>query len=99
MDEPGAPRTSGDADWPAHSRLRAALERRAEWVEGLIILATIATLFVVLGFLAIVAIPLAAVVQAFVVKYLEQYRAERGWPGPGDVLEQPPPDAPTATPA
>ena len=31
---------------------------------------------------AIVAIPLAAVVQAFVVKYLERYRAERGWPGP-----------------
>jgi putative heme transporter len=33
---------------------------------------------------AIVAIPLAAVVQAFVVKYLEQYRAQRGWPGPDD---------------
>ena len=33
---------------------------------------------------AIVAIPLAAVVQAFVVKYLEDYRARRGWPGPED---------------
>ena len=31
---------------------------------------------------ALIAIPLAAVVQAFVVKYLEQYRAARGWPGP-----------------
>jgi predicted PurR-regulated permease PerM len=30
---------------------------------------------------AIVAIPVAAVVQAFVVKYLEDYRAQRGWPG------------------
>jgi putative heme transporter len=33
---------------------------------------------------AIVAIPLAAVVQAFVVKYLERYRAQRGWPGPDE---------------
>ena len=33
---------------------------------------------------AIVAIPPAAVVQAFVVKYLEGYRAERGWPPPDD---------------
>jgi len=33
---------------------------------------------------AIVAIPLAAVIQAFVVKYLEQYRARRGWPGPDE---------------
>ena len=33
---------------------------------------------------AIVAIPLAAVVQAFVVKYLEDYRAQRGWPSPED---------------
>jgi predicted PurR-regulated permease PerM len=31
---------------------------------------------------AIVAIPLAAVVQAFVVKYFEQYRTKRGWPDP-----------------
>ena len=36
---------------------------------------------------AIVAIPLAAVVQAFVVKYLEQYRAARGWPGPDEPVE------------
>ncbi len=34
---------------------------------------------------AIVAIPLAAVVQAFVVRYFEQYRAQRGWPGPDDI--------------
>ena len=33
---------------------------------------------------AIVAIPLAAVIQSFVVKYLEAYRAQRGWPGPDD---------------
>jgi predicted PurR-regulated permease PerM len=31
---------------------------------------------------AIVAIPLAAVVQAFVVKYFERYRIKRGWPDP-----------------
>jgi predicted PurR-regulated permease PerM len=31
---------------------------------------------------AIVAIPMAAVVQAFVVKYFEQYRTKRGWPDP-----------------
>jgi predicted PurR-regulated permease PerM len=31
---------------------------------------------------AIVAIPLAAVVQAFVVKYFERYRTKRGWPDP-----------------
>jgi predicted PurR-regulated permease PerM len=37
---------------------------------------------------AVVAIPLAAVVQAFVTKYLEQYREVRGWPGPEDDLEQ-----------
>jgi predicted PurR-regulated permease PerM len=35
---------------------------------------------------AIVAIPLAAVIQAFVVKYIEQYRAERGWPGVDDPV-------------
>ena len=46
---------------------------------------------------AIVAIPLAAVVQAFVVKYLEEYRAERGWPSPDAPLGQPPPDTTTAT--
>jgi predicted PurR-regulated permease PerM len=38
---------------------------------------------------AIVAIPLAAVIQAFVVKYIEDYRAERGWPG----VDDPVPDA------
>jgi predicted PurR-regulated permease PerM len=35
---------------------------------------------------AIVAIPMAAVIQAFVVKYIEQYRAERGWPGVDDPV-------------
>jgi predicted PurR-regulated permease PerM len=35
---------------------------------------------------AIVAIPLAAVIQAFVVKYIEGYRAERGWPGVDDPV-------------
>jgi predicted PurR-regulated permease PerM len=35
---------------------------------------------------AIVAIPLAAVIQAFAVKYIEQYRAERGWPGVDDPI-------------
>jgi predicted PurR-regulated permease PerM len=50
---------------------------------------------------AIVAIPLAAVVQAFVVKYFEQYRAERGWPSPDeDQGLAPPGDAtPAAEPA
>jgi len=45
---------------------------------------------------AIVAIPLAAVVQAFVVKYLEQYRAERGWPGPDDAVA---PSSPSPAPS
>jgi predicted PurR-regulated permease PerM len=45
---------------------------------------------------AIVAIPLAAVVQAFVVKYLEGYRSSRGWPSPDDPVQVAPPD-PTAT--
>ena len=45
---------------------------------------------------AIVAIPLAAVVQAFVVKYLEAYRAERGWPSPDDTVPlSPRADSPT----
>jgi predicted PurR-regulated permease PerM len=35
---------------------------------------------------AIVAIPLAAVIQSFVVKYIEHYRAERGWPGVDDPV-------------
>jgi predicted PurR-regulated permease PerM len=50
---------------------------------------------------AIIAIPMAAVAQAFVVKYLEDYRAARGWPSPDADRE--PPDAtgapPTAEPA
>jgi predicted PurR-regulated permease PerM len=42
---------------------------------------------------AIVAIPLAAVVQAFAVKYFERYRTQRGWPATGTDLAvaQPPP--------
>jgi predicted PurR-regulated permease PerM len=40
---------------------------------------------------AIVAIPLAAVVQAFVVKYLEAYRSERGWPSPDAGVQVLPP--------
>ena len=47
---------------------------------------------------AMVAIPLAAVVQAFVVKYLERYRSERGWPSPDDPVQGQPP-ASTATEA
>jgi predicted PurR-regulated permease PerM len=43
---------------------------------------------------AIVAIPLAAVVQAFVVKYLERYRAERGWPPPEETPSSPSPGEP-----
>ncbi len=41
---------------------------------------------------AIVAIPLAAVVQAFAVKYFERYRTQRGWPATGadPALAQPP---------
>jgi predicted PurR-regulated permease PerM len=46
---------------------------------------------------AIVAIPLAAVIQAFVVKYLEAYRAQRGWPSPDDDRATAPPG--DATPA
>ena len=45
---------------------------------------------------AIVAIPLAAVVQAFVVKYLEEYRRERGWPGPEEATTAAPSDGPSA---
>ncbi len=47
---------------------------------------------------ALIAIPLAAVVQAFIVKYLEAYRAKRGWPGPDDPVEAPPSDT-VAAPA
>jgi predicted PurR-regulated permease PerM len=46
---------------------------------------------------AIVAIPLAAVLQAFVVKSFERYRAEHGWPSPGtDPTITGPPAATTA---
>jgi predicted PurR-regulated permease PerM len=43
---------------------------------------------------ALVAIPMAAVVQAFVVKSFERYRTERGWPAPDDSGGGPPPEAP-----
>jgi len=48
---------------------------------------------------AIVAIPLAAVVQAFAVKYFERYRMQRGWPaaGPDPAVAQPPPPAVAGT--
>ncbi len=44
---------------------------------------------------AIVAIPLAAVVQAFAVKYFERYRMQRGWPAMGTdpAVPDPPPAA------
>ena len=35
---------------------------------------------------AIVAIPLAAVIQAFLVKYIEKYREARGWPSADDPV-------------
>jgi predicted PurR-regulated permease PerM len=48
--------TGSTASDPAHgwatSRLRNVLERRSEWIEALVILATIGAAFVVLGFLA-----------------------------------------------
>jgi predicted PurR-regulated permease PerM len=44
---------------------------------------------------AIVAIPMAAVVQAFVVKYFEQYRTKRGWPDPDvELVAGEPPGVP-----
>jgi hypothetical protein len=43
-----------------------------------------------------VAIPLAAVVQAFVVKYLEQYRAQRGLAGSDDAVA---PSSPSPAPS
>jgi predicted PurR-regulated permease PerM len=46
---------------------------------------------------AIVAIPLAAVVQAFAVKYFERYRTERGWPDSSTDLAVAPPPADPAT--
>jgi predicted PurR-regulated permease PerM len=36
---------------------------------------------------AIIAIPLAAVVQAFFVEYLDQYRTDRGWPSETDATD------------
>jgi hypothetical protein len=49
----------------------------------------------------IVAIPLAAVVQAFLVKSFERRRTERGWPEPATVstITGPPTGAPAATDA
>ena len=53
MSDGGHPsETPADAAAPGAGRLPLVLERRAEWVEALIILTTIAASFVVLGFLA-----------------------------------------------
>src|SRR4029453_1158218 len=53
MDAPGASdgRVTLDDAAPT-GQLRGVLERRAEWIEALIVLATIAAAFVVLDFLA-----------------------------------------------
>ena len=57
MSEPQAPDatpriTPAPAGLPPLGRLRDALDRRADWVEALIVLTTVAVAFVVLGFLA-----------------------------------------------
>jgi len=52
MQEPVASRSASVASEPGSARLRRVLERRAEWIEALIILTTLAVGFVVLGFLA-----------------------------------------------
>lgn len=41
---------------------------------------------------SVVAIPLAAVIQAFVMAYLDEYRTKRGWPPP----DEPAPDRPAS---
>ena len=52
MDGHDAPDAEAGAHGWATSRLRSVLERRSDWFEALVILATIAVAFVVLGFLA-----------------------------------------------
>ena len=53
MDGDSAPDVRvADVDGWTTSRLRNVLERRSEWLEALVILATVAVAFVVLGFLA-----------------------------------------------
>ena len=48
-----APRiTPAPTGVPPYGRLRDALDRRADWIEALIVLTTVAAAFVVLGFLA-----------------------------------------------
>ena len=52
MDMPGAPVTTAAAGSSSPGRLHDALERRAAWIEALVVLTVIAAAFVVLGFLA-----------------------------------------------
>src|SRR6476660_8947014 len=53
MSGPAAPEVTSDGlAWPSGGRLRDVFERRATWVEGLIVLTTIAAFFIVLGFAA-----------------------------------------------
>lgn len=52
MQEPVASRSASVASEPRSDRLHRVLDRRAEWIEALIILTTLAAGFVVLGFLA-----------------------------------------------
>src|SRR5258708_3117528 len=52
MQEPGASESASVASESGSGRLREALDRRADWIEALIILTTLAIGFVVLGFLA-----------------------------------------------
>jgi predicted PurR-regulated permease PerM len=47
---------------------------------------------------AIIAIPMAAVVQAFLVESFARYRAERGWPEDGGPAGDPPSAAGTSDP-
>src|SRR6478736_8491661 len=50
--QPAPSMTPAPAGLPPYGRLRDALERRADWVEALIVLTTIAVAFLVLGYLA-----------------------------------------------
>ena len=52
MQEPGASRSASIASDPGSGQLRRVLDRRAEWIEALVVLTTLAAGFVVLGFLA-----------------------------------------------
>ena len=52
MQEPGASRSASIASDPGSGQLRRVLDRRAELIEALVVLTTLAAGFVVLGFLA-----------------------------------------------